>query len=156
MEMKTINNTLKIRNQLCFRLYAASRNMTRLYKPLLEKYNLTYPQYIILLVLFEEVSIDFKELSDVVDLKTATLTPIVNKLVELGYANKVKNPSDGRKLNVVITKKGKILETKIDDVPKCLLKALDISEDEYTNLINQIDDLLDKLKKAQIKKGDLK
>jgi len=152
MEMEIIDNTLKISNQLCFRLYAASRNMTRLYQPLLDKYNLTYPQYIILLVLFEQVSIDFKELSDVVDLKAGTLTPIVNRLVELGYVKKEKNPLDGRKLNVIITKNGKILETKIVDVPKNLLKALDMSKYEYTTLINQIDDLLEKLKKAQMKK----
>jgi DNA-binding MarR family transcriptional regulator len=77
------DSILSIDKQLCFRLYAVSREMTKAYEPWLKKFNLTYPQYIVMLVLFEHKRIDFSELSKTVQLKTGTLTPIVNKLKEI-------------------------------------------------------------------------
>lgn len=143
-----MENELKLENQLCFRLYVASRNMTRLYQPLLEKYNLTYPQYIILLALFEHEVIDFKELSKLVDLKAGTLTPIVNKIEEIGYLAKVKNSNDARKINVLLTVKGKELRRKIIDVPIQLGKTLNISIQEYNELVNELDFLIQKMKEV--------
>ncbi|XMB86776.1 MarR family transcriptional regulator [Mycoplasmatota bacterium WC44] len=142
-------DALKLGNQLCFRLAAVSRNMTRLYQPLLEKYKLTYPQYIILLVLFEHKFIDFKELSIIVDLKTGTLTPIIQKLEEMGYVNKNKNPKDGRKIIVSLTNTGEELKYDLIEVPHQLVKLLDLEVDNYYTLINQLDVLLDKIQIAQ-------
>ncbi len=140
---------LKIDNQLCFRLYKASRNMTRLYQPLLDKYNLTYPQYIILLVLFEDETIDFKDLSEKVDLKTGTLTPIVNKIEEIGYIKKEKNKTDGRKLNIILTDKGIQLRDQIIDVPLKLANNLDLSKNDYYTLVDQLDYLIKIMKEGK-------
>lgn len=141
-----MNKELKLDNQLCFRLYVASRNMTRLYQPLLDQYNLTYPQYIVLLALFEQEKIDFKELSTIVDLKTGTLTPIINKIEEIGYLSKEKNPTDGRKVNVVLTEEGKELRSEIIDVPLQLGETLDMSITSYSNLVTELDQLIKKMK----------
>lgn len=143
-----MDQMLKLEHQLCFRLYAASRNVTRLYQPLLDKYNLTYPQYIIMLILFEHEKIDFKDLSTLIDLKTGTLTPIVNKVEELGYVEKEKNPKDGRRLNVLLTQKGIQLREEIVNVPHELAKSIGIDEEEYMRLTNELDILLEKLQKV--------
>lgn len=132
---------LDLDKQLCFRLYSVSRKMTKAYQPLLEKYQLTYPQYIVMLGVFEDDTIDFKKLSKKINLKTATLTPIVQKLESLGYIERQKNVDDFRKMNVVLTKKGKELNMNIIDVPIGLAKKLQLSIDKYETLVKELDDL---------------
>ncbi len=144
-----MDHALKLENQLCFRLYAASRNMTRVYQSHLDKYGLTYPQYIMMLIVFEHEVIDFKELSKLIDLKTGTLTPIVIKVEELGYIKKVKNENDGRRLNIILTDKGKTLREEIVKVPYDLAESIGLTEDEYLSLTKQLDKLLLKLQNIQ-------
>jgi DNA-binding MarR family transcriptional regulator len=135
------NEMLNIDNQLCFRLYAVSRKMTRLYQPLLQKFNLTYPQYIVMLVLFEHREIDFHKLSDIVDLKTGTLTPIIDKLVENGFVRKEKNKIDKRKVFIILTSKGITLHSEIIEVPITLASKAEISVDMYNVLVKELDSL---------------
>jgi len=141
---------LKLNNQLCFRLYAVSRNMTRLYKPLLDKFDLTYPQYIIMLVMFEHEEIDFKKLSNTVDLRTGTLTPIVDKLEDKNLIKKSINKHDARKVNISITKKGIQLKKDVIEVPIKMATNLEITEDMYNVLVKELDDLSSILKKSKI------
>jgi DNA-binding MarR family transcriptional regulator len=115
--------------------------MTKAYQPLLEKYHLTYPQYIVMLGVFEDQTIDFKDLSEKVNLKTGTLTPIVQKLESLGYVSREKNKDDFRKVNVVLTKKGKSLNMDIVEVPIQLAQKLQISINMYETLVKELDDL---------------
>jgi DNA-binding MarR family transcriptional regulator len=115
--------------------------MTKAYQPLLEKYHLTYPQYIVMLGVFEDETIDFKDLSEKVNLKTGTLTPIVQKLESLGYVSREKNKDDFRKVNVVLTKKGKSLNMDIVEVPIQLAQKLQISINMYETLVKELDDL---------------
>lgn len=142
---------LKLDKQLCFRLYAVSRKMTRLYQPHLTKFNLTYPQYIVMLVLFEKEKIDFKELSTIVDLKTGTLTPIINKLMEHGYVRKMLNPNDNRKVDVVLTEEGYGLKEEVVEVPLRMNEELEISEDLYNVLTSELDQLSELLSHATVK-----
>lgn len=132
---------LELDKQLCFRLYSVSRKMTKAYQPLLEKYHLTYPQYIVMLGVFEDETIDFKDLSEKVNLKTGTLTPIVQKLESLGYVSREKNKDDFRKVNVVLTKKGKSLNMDIVEVPIQLAQKLQISINMYETLVKELDEL---------------
>lgn len=141
-------DVLKLKNQLCFRLYAVSRNMTRLYQPLLDGFNLTYPQYIILLVLFEHPVIDFKDLSTMVDLKTGTLTPIVQKLEERGLIRKERNPEDRRRLDVSLTKAGMELKESLVSVPINLAKMIAIDKELYYSLTKDLDTLLEALQEG--------
>lgn len=132
---------LQLDNQLCFRLYSISRKMTKAYEPLLEKYHLTYPQYVTMLVVFEHEKIDFKELADRVNLKTATMTPIVQKLEQIGYVHREKNPEDNRKVFVILTDEGKSLNTRITDVPLELAQRLQLTVDKYATLVDELDEL---------------
>jgi len=115
--------------------------MTRLYQPLLQKFNLTYPQYIVMLVLFEHREIDFHKLSDIVDLKTGTLTPIIDKLVENGFVRKEKNKIDKRKVFIILTSKGITLHSEIIEVPITLASKAEISVDMYNVLVKELDSL---------------
>ncbi len=144
---------LKLDNQLCFRLYSVSRKMTRLYQPWLQKYNLTYPQYIVMLVLFEHKTIDFKALSQKIDLKTGTLTPILQKLEEIGYLERQPNPNDSRRKNIVLTDKGIQLQKDVVEVPLKLAGKLQELRDTYQGIIIDLDHLKDVLDHA-IKKQD--
>lgn len=135
------DNILKIDKQLCFRLYAVSREMTKAYEPWLKKFNLTYPQYIVMLVLFEHKKIDFNELSKIVQLKTGTLTPIVNRLNDIGYLIKEKNEKDGRKIFVRLSKKGEKLNEDIIEVPISMSSELEIPLEMYHTLVKELDHL---------------
>ncbi len=142
------DKALKLENQLCFRLYKASRLMIRLYTPHLDKLGITYPQYLVLLVLWEKKSIGFKELGEQLQLKTGTLTPIVQRLVKFGYLNKEKNPDDDRKACVVITQKGLDLIPEARKIPQELAKALELTEEEFFRAIDTLDVLNEKLMNA--------
>jgi DNA-binding MarR family transcriptional regulator len=135
---------LKLDNQLCFRLYYISRKMTKAYQPLLKKYDLTYPQYIVMLAMFEDRKIDFKALSFKVNLAEGTLTPIIKRLEKMGYLKKEKNEDDQRKIDVILTKKGQNLNERIVDVPVGLAKRLQLSLERYQALVLELDEL-DKL-----------
>lgn len=140
---------LMLEHQLCFRLYSASRKMTRIYQPILEKHGLTYPQYILLMIMWEHEVLDFKELSLMIDLKTATLTPIVQKLVSLGYVTKEKNPCDARKINIGLTDRGKALKGELVHVPMDLANSIGLERDCYMTLMTELDHLMDKLSKIE-------
>lgn len=136
---------------MCFRLYSVSRNMTRVYQPLLEPFNLTYPQYIIMLILLEHKEMDFKALSEMIDLKTATLTPIIQKMSTIGYVKKEKNPNDARRVTVYLTKEGEAIRESLAQVPENLAKDLGYDLESFYKLATQLDNLLEKLQDIQSK-----
>jgi DNA-binding MarR family transcriptional regulator len=136
---------LKLENQLCFRTYTASRLIIRLYKPILDKFNLTYPQYVTMLVLWDKREIGFSELGKILHMKTGTLTPIIQRLEKLDYVEKIKDPSDDRKTIVKLTKKGEELLPVAAKIPEMLAEALGITQEEYLNYVEMLDDFLEKL-----------
>ncbi len=97
-------SVLNLDRQLCFRAYTASRLTIRLYKPLLDKIHLTYPQYVAMMVLWEKKSIGFRDLGKKLHMSTGTLTPVIQRLEKLGYVKKEKHETDDRKTVVVLTK----------------------------------------------------
>jgi len=148
-EMK--ENNLLLERQICFKLYIASRKMTRLYQPLLENLGLTYPQYLTMLVLWEEGIIDFKDLGQRLDLKTGTLTPIVQKLEKLGHLTRVNNLKDKRKVDICLTKQGKDLLELAIDIPTNLAKNLMLDLESYSKYGQILDELVEKLNEAESK-----
>lgn len=96
--------------QLCFALYAASTAMTRVYRPLLDELGLTYPQYLVLLVLWEKGSIRLGEIADDLELATHAVSPIIDRLDQAGLVRRVKDPDDARAVLVELTKTGRNLE----------------------------------------------
>jgi DNA-binding MarR family transcriptional regulator len=143
------DESLKLDRQLCFKLYQASRKMTRLYQPLLESIGLTYPQYLTMLLMWEFGELDFKDLSMKLDLKTGTLTPIIQKLEKQGYLKRLGNPNDKRKVNVVLTEEGKELGSKARNVPGALASRLSLDYDLYKKYFDVLDEIGVKLNEAE-------
>lgn len=143
-------SVLNLDTQLCFRAYTASRLTIRLYKPLLDKLHLTYPQYVAMMVLWEKKSIGFRDLGKKLHMSTGTLTPVVQRLEKLGYVRKEKHESDDRKTVVVLTKEGQALMPEAEKIPVALAKALGLSVEEYKKYADMLDDLLLRLENAEI------
>ena len=136
---------LKIESQLCFKVYSASKSIVRFYNPILKKLNLTYPQYLVMLVLWENKSIYFKNLSCTLRMKTGTLTPIISKLEDVGYIKRVKDDKDDRKVNIMITDLGENLREKALNIPEKIACSLNLSKDEYMHYMKEFDEFLSKL-----------
>ncbi|WP_461204845.1 MarR family winged helix-turn-helix transcriptional regulator [Clostridium sp. DL1XJH146] len=142
---------LLLERQICFRLYKTSRKMTRLYQPILNELGLTYPQYLVMLVLWEHKIIDFKELSEILDLKTGTLTPIVQKLANIGYLTKQKNKEDNRKIDVSITDDGMDIKKKAIDVPNSVFTKIGMTPNKYYEYVKILDEIGEALDEAEKK-----
>ncbi len=116
---------LRLKNQLCFPLYACSKEIVRRYKPYLDKIDLTYTQYITMMVLWEEGQVSVKELGEKLMLDSGTLTPVLKKLEQKGYLTRSRDKDDERVLNVTLTKEGDALKDQAVDIPKqmgCCMK----------------------------------
>ncbi|MDC7238951.1 MAG: MarR family transcriptional regulator [Spirochaetales bacterium] len=145
---------IRLDNQLCFRLYKLSRTMTRLYQPILESMNITYPQYVTMLVLWESERIDFKDLGKRLDLKTGTLTPILNRLESLGFILKEKNKEDSRRVWIVLTDEGRSLKGNALKIPALLNTYMNMDLDQYHRFVTILDELDEILDRAEIKQKD--
>ena len=128
------NSELLHKNQLCFTLYSASKEVVRTYTPLLKPYNLTYTQYIAMMALWENKSLDVKTLGELLFLDSGTLTPLLKKLEEKGLVLRQKTNKDGRQLIVSLTQKGKDLKREIQVVPHQIGSCVDLSPEEGAEL----------------------
>ena len=122
--------SLRLKNQICFPLYAASNLITRKYKPFLDTLDLTYTQYIVMMLLWEHGQANEKFLCESLCLKSNTVTPLLKKLQEKGYIEKSKDVSDERNLVITLTQSGKELQNKALFVPECMAKEVHITEEE--------------------------
>lgn len=134
MEYAGINmdkyDALKLENQLCFPLYAASKEIVRKYKPFLEELNLTYTQYITMMVLWDLKECNVKEIGEKLFLDSGTLTPLLKQLEKKGYISRTRNKIDERNLVVSITKEGMELKEKAKVVPQQISQCIDITVEE--------------------------
>lgn len=121
---------LKLKNQLCFPLYSVSNLITRNYKPLLDELDLTYTQYITMMVLWERRSVSEKELGEALFLKSNTLTLLLQKLKKKGFVTICKDKNDGRSIVITLTTQGEALKEKAVDVPTSIVKSIHLSEEE--------------------------
>jgi DNA-binding MarR family transcriptional regulator len=139
------NNNLLLENQLCFPVYATSRLITRLYKPFLDKIDLTYPQYLVMLVLWEQDGRNVSDIGRVLCLNTNTLTPLIKKMEAKNLISKVKSDTDVRAVNVCLTNEGMALEEQGAHIPAELANATNLPVNEIEALRTQMWDLLKKL-----------
>ena len=123
--------TLKLDNQLCFSLYATSKEIIRRYKPLLDNFGITYTQYITLLVLWEKDGLKVKTLGERLYLDSGTLTPLLTKLESKGYILKKKDTKDSRETTVYLTDKGRELKEKIIVVPATMGACVKLESDDF-------------------------
>ena len=108
---------LKLDNQLCFRLYTASRLLSQAYHPLLSEHGLTYPQYLVLLVLWEKDAIGVNDIAKRLYLETNTVTPLLQRMEKEGILVRTRGTQDARQMIVTLTAKGKSLQKKLSGVP---------------------------------------
>lgn len=121
---------LFLKEQLCFPLYASSRMMIRMYKPWLDPLNLTYPQYLVMLVLWEKNGLTMNSLCEKLYLNTNTLTPLVNNLIDKEILTKVSDKKDKRSVLVNLTSKGKKLKKQAAIIPQSMADNLNMSLDD--------------------------
>ncbi|KAB2330369.1 MarR family winged helix-turn-helix transcriptional regulator [Bacillus mesophilum] len=125
---------LKLDNQICFPLYAATREMTKLYRPLLTELNITYPQYLVLLVLWETDRISVKALGEKLYLDSGTLTPMLKRMEENGLINRTRLKEDERVVEVTLTEQGKQAEAQAEKIPLKFLEQTNLNEEEFIQL----------------------
>ena len=121
---------LRLKNQLCFPLYACSKEIIRRYKPLLDKLDLTYTQYIAMMVLWEKERLHVGELGECLFLDSGTLTPLLKKLEQKGYITRCRSQEDERAVEICITPEGKALQDEALSVPAAMGSCVKLSEEE--------------------------
>lgn len=135
-------DALKLENQMCFPLYACAKEIVRRYKPFLDELDLTYTQYITMMVMWEHRQMNVKELGKYVYLDSGTLTPVLKKLEQKGYVKRKRNTEDERTLTVTITDKGDALRDRAVTVPGKLMKCVDMNEEDSKALYTLLYKLL--------------
>ena len=125
---------LKLSNQICFPLYASGKEIVRRYKPYLDKLDITYTQYIVLMVLWEKDHVSVKDIGKKLYLDSGTLTPLLNKLEAKGLIEKEKKPVDERELIISLTKKGVALKSRAKEVPPQIAGKVKLSQEEAATL----------------------
>ena len=136
---------LKLDNQLCFPLYACSKEIVRMYKPILDPLDLTYTQYLVMMVLWEEESINIKDLGKKLFLDSGTLTPVVKKLEAKGYISRNRCLDDERCVIVNLTKEGEKLADTASTVPCKMSQCALLDENDSRELVRILHKMMDKL-----------
>lgn len=126
---------LKLENQLCFPVYAASRLITREYQPFLDKLKITYPQYLVLMVLWENDSLPVNDIAKKLILNTNTITPLLKRMEQQGLIVRKRSDKDERKVLVHLTDEGHSLKAQASQIPEELIKSLSNSNLKYDDLI---------------------
>ncbi|GGB94731.1 MarR family winged helix-turn-helix transcriptional regulator [Dyadobacter sediminis] len=137
---------LKLENQLCFPLYAASRLVTKCYQPVLDEMGLTYPQYLVLLVLWEKDSVNLRVLSGKLQLQSNTLTPLLKRMQEMDLVNRVRSEQDERSIIISLTEKGQKLKSGAPEMQNRLANSIGITEEEGKVLHGLLYKLIENLK----------
>ncbi len=140
---------LRLKNQLCFPLYAVSNMIIRKYKPLLDKLDLTYTQYIVMMVLWEKKQVNEKLLCEALCLKPNTVAPLLKKLEAKGYIRKAKDINDARNLVIALTEEGENLKEKAVCVPESIAQEFHLTLEEAASLYQILYKMLDGERKKQ-------
>ena len=138
-------STVGIDSQLCFALYSASRAMTAAYRPILAELNLTYPQYLVLLVLWEDERVTVRRLGERLHLDSGTLSPLLKRLELNGFVRRERSRDDERLVEVTLTPAGRRLEQSAQCIPAELGSVTGISEKQATDLRDAVRQLTDAL-----------
>ena len=136
---------LRLDNQLCFALYSASLAMTKLYKPLLEALQLTYPQYLVMLVLWESDGLSVSALGERLFLDSGTLTPLLKRMEASGLLSRQRSAEDERRVHVRLTDVGRTLKTQAASIPACVVAASGCPLPDLMALTGQVQSLRDRL-----------
>ncbi len=145
-----MDGRFKLENQLCFRLYTASRLITQAYHPLLSDHGLTYPQYLVLLVLWEKDAQPVNDIAKRLLLETNTVTPLLKRMEAEGIVTRTQGTKDARQTIVKLTAKGRGLQEKLMDVPEAVGSAVlceSVTPETVPGLFAMLDDIIRRLDK---------
>lgn len=140
---------LKLKNQICFPVYAASRLITRGYQPHLEKLGITYPQYLVMMVLWEQDGITVNDIAEKLILNTNTVTPLLKRMEVMGVVSRKRSTLDERKVLITLTPQGRKMREEAASIPEQLVEELQqvgITADELVGLKHSLDRLVEHLK----------
>ncbi|MCC4229212.1 MarR family winged helix-turn-helix transcriptional regulator [Zunongwangia profunda] len=138
---------LKLDNQLCFPLYTASRLVIQRYQPMLKDLDLTYPQYLVLMVLWEKDEVNLSAIAEKLQLQSNTLTPLLKRLQQRGFLDRKRSESDERNIVITLTDKGKKLKDQACNVPELLSEQLPLAAEEAKELYRILYKMIDKMNK---------
>jgi MarR family transcriptional regulator, organic hydroperoxide resistance regulator len=136
---------LRLDNQICFAVYSAAHAFNRVYKPLLDRLGLTYPQYLVMLVLWERDGVALKEIGERLHLDSGTLTPLLKRLEQAGLIKRTRSTEDERRVLIDLTAPGAALKDKARALPPSILAASQCSVTELMAVKNEIVALRDRL-----------
>lgn len=136
---------LKLDNQLCFAIYSASLAMTKLYKPLLDGLGLTYPQYLVMLALWEADGLMVSALGERLSLDSGTLTPLLKRLEASGHIRRARDAQDERRVRIALTPQGLGLRDQAERIPHCVLESSQCTLPELVALTSQLKTLRERL-----------
>lgn len=139
------NPALLLDNQLCFALYSASLAMTKLYKPLLEALELTYPQYLVMLVLWERDGLSVSALGERLYLDSGTLTPLLKRMEAAGWLVRQRSAEDERRVEVHLSAEGRKLKAKAASIPRCVVETSGYPVADLMALTQQVQTLRGRL-----------
>ena len=143
-----MDGRFKLDNQLCFRLYTASRLITQAYHPLLAEHGLTYPQYLVLMVLWEKDSQPVNDIAKRLMLETNTVTPLLKRMEAEGILTRAKGEEDARQMIVRLTRKGHGLQAKLMNVPEAVGSTVlceSVTPETVPGLFGMLDDIINQL-----------
>jgi DNA-binding MarR family transcriptional regulator len=135
------NDILKLENQVCFPIYAASRLVTRLYQPYFDKLDITYPQYLVFLLLWEKDNRNVSDISHCLYLESSTLTPLLKRMEAKGYIKRNRSVEDERSVFIQLTPKGKKLEEKASTIPMQIVGKMQTEEISVEEILKMKDTL---------------
>jgi MarR family transcriptional regulator, organic hydroperoxide resistance regulator len=127
---------LKLENQICFPFYAISRLITRAYQPYLENLGITYPQYLVLLVLWEEDEVSVQHITERLILNTNTVTPLLKRMESIGLINRQKSKEDERRVTISLTQKGSKMKKEAAFIPEKLMGNISYSKGNLEELVS--------------------
>ena len=145
---EVLKDPLLLDNQLCYALYAAAHRMTKSYRPMLERMGLTYPQYLVLLVLWESDGITVSEIGRRLRLDSGTLTPVLKRLESSGLLNRSRRQSDEREVEIALTDQGRSLRSEAVAVRQSVMCQLNMSEPEIQAMRADLNALIENLSTA--------
>lgn len=144
LQIESMTNQLNISEQVCFPVYLFAKEIINQYRPFLEELELTYPQYLVMLVLWEQETQTVNQLGEKLKLDSGTLTPLLKRMEHKAFITRIRSTVDQRIVNITLTKKGKLLKEIATCIPEKLMQAMNVTVEELAVLKNIITKILDK------------
>ncbi|MBC7701686.1 MarR family transcriptional regulator [Aquabacterium sp.] len=142
------DDPLSLDRQLCFALYSASLAMTKLYKPLLAPLGLTYPQYLVMMVLWEHADLTVNDLGQHLQLDSGTLTPLLKRLEAAGLVQRQRDQEDERRVRITLSASGRALKEQAQSIPQAVGCQMDMTKQQLVSLRTTLSELRDRLNPA--------